>query len=281
MAYDRAAHHREDEAWLHEAWAAPRTRAVLVGRRGVAIDPAADGAALARVPIPDDADLGAARFLGTEDGHALFSLEQDDPPGARPLLLALAGLQDEEAEIASFAAGLANWHATHGYCGRCGDDTLATAGGTTRTCMGCKTIHYPRTDPVVQIFIHDGDRCVLGRSPQWPATFFSVLAGFIEPGETPAQAAVREAAEETGLEIFDLEAAGAQAWPMPHQLLFGYGSRCADVRIAAPSDDLEEVRILTRAQLREQMADRTIMIPPRRALSGQLIRAWRDGEDGA
>jgi NAD+ diphosphatase len=277
MALDRATGRREDQEWLHAAWRAPETRVVVVTEHGIATVVGEGGRSLARLPVPPDIELADACLLGIEGGAALFGVEMTNGlagSDVQPLLMALPQLAGEEAEVAAFAAALTNWHRSSRFCPRCGASTWPTSAGTTRTCSKCATVHYPRTDPVVQILVHDGERCVVGRSPQWPANFFSVFAGFVEPGETPQQSAVREVAEETGL-VVDVQTTGdMQAWPMPYQLLIGFVGRCPDVGVARAADDLAEVRVLSREQLRQHMTDRTMMVPPRRALAGALLRRW-------
>ena len=83
--------------------------------------------------------------------------------------------------------------------------------------------------------------------------------------------------EETSLTAGELVAAGAQPWPMPHQLLFGFHGRCQDLAAAAAGDDLAEIRLLTRPELHAALAERTLLVPPRRSLAGSIIRAWLAG----
>ena len=98
------------------------------------------------------------------------------------------------------AKAVLGWHARHRFCPNCSAPTELTQGGWRRDCPACKAEHFPRTDPVVIMLAIAGDRCVLGRSPRFPATMWSCLAGFAEPGESIEEAVRREVREEVGLE---------------------------------------------------------------------------------
>ena len=109
----------------------------------------------------------------------------------------IQGLLDPSALGAlAQAAGLLAWHASHGFCGKCGTPSEMRAGGYKRICPACGTEHFPRTDPVAIMLTVSRDKCVLGRGRHFAPGMYSALAGFIEPGETIENAVRRETFEE-------------------------------------------------------------------------------------
>jgi NAD+ diphosphatase len=281
---DRSAERRTEPLWLEAAARSPAAVAVLVGRGRIGVVAGADRAApprLARVPIADVGRFAAhPAFLGLDDGVPVFAAPADGVafPGVHlaDLRSTVIRLEDAaELEVAAYAGGLLTWHATHPHCSRCGAATRPEEGGHVRACPACGTRHHPRTDPVVQVLVHDGARVLLGRSPGWPERFWSVLAGFVEPGETLAQAARREVREETGLTLDGpLVPGGDQPWPVPHQLLVAFTGRARDVGAAVRAEELEDLRAFTRAELRAALASGEVVVPPPRALAGTLVGAW-------
>ena len=194
---DRDAATRDDEAALTRLWSAARVLVVDDNRALV------DGTELVLVG-PDEAPAGDRLYLGSEDGVPYFAVSGGLPRrlGARPQHLRDVGalLGDRDAGLLVHAVGLANWHATHVRCPRCGAPTESTRGGAVRRCVEDGSDHFPRTDPAVIMLVTDGaDRCVLGRQAIWPAGRYSTLAGFVEPGESAEMAVVREVEEETGI----------------------------------------------------------------------------------
>ena len=96
---------------------------------------------------------------------------------------------------------MVGWHRVTRYCGRSGDATVVEAAGHRRRCPGCGLVQFPRTDPAVTMLVQSKDRCLLSRRHGAPGNRWSALAGFVEPGETPEEAVIREAREETGVEV--------------------------------------------------------------------------------
>ena len=150
---------------------------------------------------------GDLSFLGLVEGTALFGFSfpegTDDllPPDVLWLELVVASmtLPAEEAGLLNYIVGLSNWRRTHVFCPRCGQRYSTGEGGHVLVCPSAHRSH-PRIEPVVQMLVHDGERCLLGRSHGWPSGWFSTLAGFIEPGETPEEATAREVREEACLD---------------------------------------------------------------------------------
>ncbi|MCP1169346.1 NAD(+) diphosphatase [Limimaricola litoreus] len=134
---------------------------------------------------------------------------------------AMAGLGSRDSELAAMARAVLNWHAAHRFCARCGAPSRMAEAGWRRDCAACGTPHFPRTDPVVIMLVTHGDAVLLGRAPAWPETMHSVLAGFVEPGETVEAAVRREVAEEVGVAVGPVRYVASQPWPFPASLMLG------------------------------------------------------------
>ncbi|MCY7364262.1 MAG: NAD(+) diphosphatase [Frankiaceae bacterium] len=249
---DRDAKTRDDPTALELAWATAR---VLVVQEGAALVAEDDRPRLVLLEAAD-APEGERFYLGRDADGPVFAVTGELPRrlGARRLGLRDVGalLDDRDAGLLVHAVGLANWHATHPHCARCGAATEVVRGGTVRRCPVDASMHFPRTDPAMIVLVHDGgDRCVLGRQSVWPAGRFSTLAGFVEPGESAEQAVVREVAEETGLAVDEVAYVSSQPWPFPSSLMLGFRARCAGDAVPVPVDgELEQVRWFSRDELR-------------------------------
>ena len=113
----------------------------------------------------------------------------------------MASSNPSDAALAAYAVAMVGWHRVTRYCGRSGDATVVQAAGHRRRCPVCGLVQFPRTDPAITMLVQSGDRCLLSRRHGAPANRWSALAGFVEPGETPEEAVIREAREETGVEV--------------------------------------------------------------------------------
>lgn len=269
-AIDRAAERRRDDAWLASAWESGRLLLLDEERRAVADE---DEALL----LVDTSGYDGERFfLGVDgDGTAYWAGVGELPRklGARPVTIRDVGatLSDRDAGLYVSGVALANWHATHRRCPRCGEPTAPVAGGWVRRCIADGSEHFPRTDPAVIVLIHDGgDRCLLGRQPSWPRGRYSTLAGFVEPGESLEQAVVREIREEGSVDVGDIVYRGSQPWPFPASLMLGFEARVVGGEAAVGDDELEEVRWFTRADLRSG----TPLLPPPASIAHWLITNW-------
>jgi NAD+ diphosphatase len=268
-AFDRAPVQRRDPAWLDAQRARTDAAALTVSDDGVWVE---DGH-LALAPSPPE-----AVFLGLQDDRPLFASGGEAAHG-RPLGLreALAELPAEEAALAAYAASLLSWHRRHRFCANCGAATDTVAGGHERRCPSCEAHHFPRTDPVVIVRVVDEaeDRLLLGRQGRWPPMRFSVLAGFVEPGETLEEAVTREIAEESGIRVTHVSYVASQAWPFPSSLMAGMHA-VANGGEPEPGDgELAEVRWFSRAEVEAAAAGRSeVLLPPPFAISRRLIDGW-------
>ncbi len=274
---DRAALRRRDVAWLDQARSAASTRLVAVGPATKLL--VADGSCLCRL---DPAFLGeepGLTFLGLDSkGGAIFALDcGSEGPGLEGFtfeeLRALAAvLPAGEAAIAAHAVAMVGWHRRHRYCGACGSPTEVQEGGHSRRCTACGLQHFPRTDPAVIMLVTDGQRAVLGRRPGAGGRW-SVLAGFVEPGETLEHAVAREVQEEVGLRVVAARYLGSQPWPFPANLMLGFEARAEPGPIRL-DDELEEARWFTRQDLRDTLSQRGVDIPAPISIAHHLIQAW-------
>ncbi|MEA2144721.1 MAG: diphosphatase [Solirubrobacteraceae bacterium] len=282
---DRAVHLRNDEA-LTRLRHAPQARTLLVGEgQSVAVD---GPQTLLRAPLPSG-DGAHLALLGVQDGAPLFVADATNANAGGAdlefvgLREAAAGLTAQEAALAGYAVALVAWQRTHRFCGRCGTATVSEQAGHRRRCPACGLRTFPRTDPVVTMVIESGDRALLTRRRGAVGATWSAVAGFIEPGETPEEALVREAQEEVGVTVRAVHYVGAQPWPFPHVLMLGYRALADPDLTAATVRDTEELagaRWFTRAELRAELDAGTIALPPAIAIGHRLIVDWleRGGE---
>ena len=188
----------------------------------------------------------------------------------------MTGLSRLDAEIAATARGLLEWHRTHGFCANCGAATVPAMAGWQRDCAACGRHHFPRTDPVVIMLITRGDAVLVGRSPGWPERMYSLLAGFVEPGETVEAAVRREVWEEAGVRVGRVGYLASQPWPFPASLMLGCRGEALGPGIRIDPAEIEDAMWVTRDDMAEVFADRhPRMRPPREgAIAGFLLRAW-------
>lgn len=278
---DRAAHRRRDEAYLASAWADPDSLAFVVDEGRVLVDSSANPPRLV-LAAPARMPPGERLFLGETSAKAYFAVLAalpEAPPSADVDLLGLrevgALLDSVEAGLLTHAVALSNWHATHRRCAECGTETESVAGGSVRRCLADGSEHFPRVDPAVIMLVHDGaDRVVLGRAPSWPAGRFSILAGFVEPGESLEHAVAREVAEEVGLEVTDIRYVGSQPWPLPSSLMLGFTARSVFRELSPDPEELAEAYWFTRAEVRDGKAG----TPSAVSIAHWLLCRWLDLE---
>ncbi len=199
-------------------------------------------------------------------------------PGLRPAGLreAAALLNDRDAGLFTHAVALANWHATHTHCPRCGTPTVTVAAGHAQRCPADGSEHFPRIDPAVIMLVTDpDDRCLLARNVRWPERRVSILAGFVEPGESAEQAVAREVEEETGITVTRVRYVGSQPWPMPQSLMLGFRAAAAgELDLRVDDDEIAEAHWYSREELRSALAAREILLPPPVSIAHRLIESW-------
>ena len=185
-------------------------------------------------------------------------------------------LSPREAEMAATAKHVINWHNSHMFCAKCGVASVISMSGWQRECPACSASHFPRTDPVVIMLILRGNSVLVGRSPGWPEGMYSLLAGFIEPGETIEAAVRREVFEEAGIKVGVVEYLSSQPWPFPSSLMFGCRGEALNEEITIDPDEIEDAIWVTREEMMDVFAgNSTVMNPPRNgAIAHFLIWNW-------
>ncbi|MGH3289987.1 MAG: NAD(+) diphosphatase [Streptosporangiaceae bacterium] len=278
---DRVTKRRTDKDWIDAAWKDPRTR-VLVVHEGQAL--VHDQRELVFVS-PQEAPAGTRFLLGQDtDGTVYFGVSAPlGPvrPGVRAASLREVGalLPDRDAGLLTHAVALANWHDTHLRCPLDGTPTVPDAAGHSTVCPKDGSEHFPRTDPAVIMLVTDPeDRCLLARNAAWPGRRVSILAGFVEPGESAEQAVVREVAEETGIRVTTVRYLGSQPWPMPRSLMLGFRADApAGQVIAVDHEELAEARWWSRADLVAALRAGELALPPSVSIARHIIEAWYGG----
>ncbi len=188
----------------------------------------------------------------------------------------IARMPPLDAEIAASGRGILEWHRTHGFCASCGNPSEVIDGGWRRQCPSCGRAHFPRTDPVVIMLVTRGNALLVGRSPGWPEGFYSLLAGFMEPGETVAGAVRREVAEETGVAVGEVRMLASQPWPFPASLMIGCAAEAISTDITLDPVELEDALWISREDLLAVFAGTHPRIgPPREgAIAHFLMKMW-------
>ena len=307
---DRKAQLRDDPAALDRAWEAPETQVLMTWRGKVLSqrsdpDRGPDGLAWVGADHPLAMEhRNSALYLGaTADGAEHFACdlgawqpdaldemalasfadlsEQQHPALPAGYVFAelrriMARLTPLEAELAASAKALLSWHQSHQFCARCGEKSAVSQAGWQRKCPSCKALHFPRTDPVVIMLITHGDDVLMGRSPGWPEGMYSLLAGFVEPGETLEAAVRREVFEETGVAVAEVGYLSSQPWPFPMSLMFGCSGRATSRDITIDPHEIEDAIWVSRQDMMTVFAGEHPVIKPARkgAIAHFLLENW-------
>ena len=279
-AVDRAAHLRTDPAALEALWGAPGTRTVEV-HAGGRFRTEQDGTALV-LGAPAGQPAQQRVLLGVDAEQvayfAVLSEEAEAPEDTVSLREVGTLLAPRDVGLAVNAVALANWHATHRHCPRCGAATEVVDGGHVRRCPVDGSTHYPRTDAaVIMAVVDEDDRLLLGRQASWPEGRFSTLAGFVEPGESLEQAVRREVAEEVGVLVGEVTYLGSQAWPFPASLMLGFTARALSTDLRADEVEIAEARWVSREEMAADIAAGSLRLPPEVSIARRLIEHWYGG----
>lgn len=228
-----------------------------------------------------DTPAGAPVRLVVLDDDAAAALEPDDA-GWRGLRDAAGDLGDESAALVTAAVALANWHLSNSRCPRCGGTTLIEQAGWSRRCVDCNNELFPRTDPAIIVVVNDAaDRILLGSNVLWEQGRYSLLAGFVEAGESLEQAVVREIGEECGLRVIDPRYCASQPWPFPRSLMLGFQATVAPGQdpdaLEPDGDEIVDLRWFTREDLR---GGEGFTLPGSSSIARLLIDQWLTADGG-
>ncbi len=285
---DRADHLRKRPESVEALWNDVGTRVTPMWRGKPAVTKASASlwTDVAGLPGPPWLRL----FLGlAEDGAPRFAVSYDPAEDAPALTEAAfedlravaARLPVGEASLVGTARSVFAWHRSHRFCANCGSPSETVCAGWKRRCPSCEREHFPRVEPVVIALVTHGDAVLLGRGPRWPERFFSLLAGFVEPGETVGEATRREVLEEAGVVVGDVTYLFGQPWPFPASLMLGVRAEAAGRDVTVDGVELAEARWFTREEVVEMLAGRhpDAMAPFPVALARHLLEHWIDGEE--
>ncbi len=276
-ALDRQPLHRQSPEWLARLWEQENARLLKVTETGEFYT--CDSGHRLRLPRPFVAfDPQRHYLLGTVAEVPVFTV-LSLPEGETGSLRSVGHqLDEQERELATVAVSLINWHRQAAHCPICGAPTTVLHGGSSRRCTRCGEQLFPRTDPAVIVAVVDPeDRLLLARQASWPEDRASILAGFVEAGESLEQAVHREILEEADVELTDLRYWGSQPWPVPRSLMLGFTARSASSEVTVDGDELVTGRFWSRQEVQQAVVDGSLVLPMSSSIASRMIRAWLDG----
>lgn len=273
---------RDDVQALARLW--PQARVLVLDAEGNALADEHGGL----LPLLGQAlggGPGTAVFLGLHQEQAWFAVDSEvvpiTAPGRIDLRRAAATWTPAEASAFAFARAMQHWRSRTRYCGVCAGAIEFRRAGYVAHCPQCGNDQYPRVDPAVIVAVSDGERLLLGRQAGWPARRYSVLAGFVEPGESLEQTVVREVFEEARVRVRSSRYLGAQPWPFPGALMLGF---IADAHPDVPEVDgeledarwfsVEEITAARKRDGADPAHDPGPLLSPPISIARSLIEYW-------
>ena len=211
-------------------------------------------------------------YLGQLDEQPCFSVEVNKDslaPSAmafQNLWQVFTRLDTELSGLVSCAFQIINWDRSYQFCSQCAEKTETMTTERAKKCPKCGLQVYPPISPSIIVLISNGDKLLLARGHKWGPNLFSVIAGFVEPGESLEEAVKREVREEVGLEVKNISYFGSQSWPFPHSLMLGFTADYASGQITVAPNELETANWFS--------IDNLPTIPPKMSIARQLIDAF-------
>lgn len=275
---DRVDKHRASSEWVAGLWRAEDAKLLKLDAES-RFTTNAGGSKLRMTKPFVEYDSQRHRLLGLLNGSPIFAVEALTEGEVHDFREVGFQLTDNERDIAAAASALHQWHRAEPMCPTCGGPTKVINGGFARHCTNCGHDHFPRTDPAIIVAVIDSqDRILLGSQSTWPARRVSVLAGFVEAGESLEQAIHREIAEEVDLSLSEVRYFGSQPWPFPRSLMLGFAARASSVDICVDGQEIEFAAWFTRDQVRAQVVSGELGLPGASSIAFRLIDAWLNGE---
>lgn len=181
-------------------------------------------------------------------------------------------LPEADMQVAARAFQTLEWSAAHAFCGRCGAPTVYSKSEPARTCPSCGATYFPRITPAVITLVRRGTEILLARGLRFGPRFYSLIAGFVETGETLEQAVEREVFEEVGIKVTDISYFASQSWPFPSQLMVGFTAHHASGELRINESEISDARWCS---ISEFPGD--IDLPTSYSISGRMIRSVLGG----
>ncbi len=202
-----------------------------------------------------DFDLKRTHFIGSWNKQFCYALEVPenfqipDALQSIPLRDAFTQFSSNEIKAISLAKQILTWDRDFRFCGRCGHPTVELSDERAKLCKSCGSTIYPRLSPSIIVSVVKNDQILLARSARFPEGMYSVLAGFVEPGETLEECVQREVLEEVGIEVQNICYFGSQNWPFPHSLMIGFTAEYLRGEISIDNDEIVDARWFTASEL--------------------------------
>ncbi|MCB1674534.1 MAG: NAD(+) diphosphatase [Pseudomonadales bacterium] len=210
--------------------------------------------------------------IGFFNDHAVYAVElaqEVSPPEGyhfQHLRSLLVAVNSDKFSLAGTASQVLEWAKSHRFCSRCGTATVPhPQGERALVCPSCQYSQYPRINPCVIVAITKGDCILLARAQRFNRPMYSLLAGFVEAGETLEQAVEREVLEEVGIKVKNIRYFGSQAWPFPSNLMLGFTAEWASGELVLQEEEIMDAQFFKHDELPE--------IPPKGSIAAQIIHA--------
>ncbi len=183
-------------------------------------------------------------------------------------------LNEKDAAILAYAKAMVYWKGRSKFCGNCGSKTTLEDAGHRVSCLNCNSSFFPHTDPAIIVIVTHGEKCLLARQAVWPSKRYSVIAGFVEPGESLENAVSREVFEETGIKLKDISYHSSQPWPFPGSIMIGFKAESETIDITLHDNELEDAVWLSREEIINDVRQKKLKLSTEISISFRLIEDW-------